>query len=411
MKLPKIILMIMYLAMVAFGIFLTGFFRIPAPMIFCIPLVFFWKESNSKFLYAREVVLLCLSVFLYDGVGLSSLNSAFATMTSIVLCALYFSFFVGNNKQRLNSSVWIFYGLLLLSALVMVANHYLPQVDNLRSMIMGEPVKQSPAGISATQFAYGYQVAAFVSFALISTFVFKRGLMLKLTVFLLCSGIVFLGMQRSAFVGFALTGVVFLTLYYRFKAVLLLISMVGICLLIYSVAGEDELQKTDNILTKNEHNDETSNRSDLAMENLRIYSEYPYGLIFYGKDWGDVIYRNYVFSRGITSHNAYLMFITYLGPFLGMGLLVGIYLPVVNIIWHTLRNIRAPGQPMLLCIIFSFISVSINALSHNAWLFSADGPTMFSFFSVIHCYRLQQQVVHVTEQHERKDLLKDLQYA
>jgi len=396
--------------MVAFGIFLTGFFRIPAPMIFCIPLIFFWKEPNAKFLYAREVVLLCLSVFLYDGVGLSSLNSAFATMTSIVLCALYFSFFVGDNKQRFNSSVWIFYGLLLLSALVMIANHYIPQVDNLRSMIMGEPVKQSPAGISATQFAYGYQVAAFVSFALISTFVFKRGLVLKLTVFLLCSGIVFLGMQRSAFVGFALTGVVFLTIYYRFKAVLLLSLMIGICLAIYSVAGEDELQKTENILTKNEHNDETSNRSDLAMENLRIYSEYPFGLIFYGKDWGDVIYRNYVFSRGITSHNAYLMFITYLGPFLGLGLLVGIYLPVVNIIWYTLRNIRAHGQPMLLCIIFSFISVSINALSHNAWLFSADGPTMFSFFSVIHCYRLQQ-VAHVTEQHERKDLVKDLQYA
>jgi len=410
MKLPKVILMILYLATVAFGIFLTGFFRIPAPLLFCVPLVFFWKELNSTFLYAREVVLLCFSVFLYDGVGLLSFNTAFATMTSIVLCALYFSYFVGDNKRRLNSSVWIFYGLLLLSAMVMVANHYIPQVDNLRSMVIGEPVKQSPAGISDTQFGYGYQVAAFVSFALISTFAFKRGLVLKMLVFMLCMVIVFLGMQRSAFIGFALTGVVFLLLYYRFKAVLLLVSMIGICLAIYFVAGKDELQKTDNILTKNEHNDESSNRSDLAMENLRIYAEYPYGLIFYGKDWTDVIYRNYVFSRGITSHNAYLMFITYLGPFLGLGLLVAIYFPVLNIIWHTLRNIRAPGQSMLLCMIFSFISVSINALSHNAWLFSADGPTLFSFFSVMHCYRLQQEA-RVTEQHEEEEWLKDLNYA
>jgi hypothetical protein len=122
----------------------------------------------------------------------------------------------------------------------------------------------------------------------------------------------------------------------------------------------------------------------LTAENLRIYSEYPLGLVFYGKTWGDVIYRNQVFSSGITSHNAYLMFMTYLGPFLGIGFLFVIYIGVFRIAYHALKEIKKRENALLVCLCFSFIAVSINAVAHNAWLLSADGPTLFLYFSILH---------------------------
>lgn len=369
---------------------MTELIRLPAPLLFCIPLAFFWTEKGSQFLYTRVVLLICISSFLYEVVGLSLFKSFFGTSLTVIFCGVYFSYFVGFNRSRFIQSVWIFYSLLLVSTLVMVANHYIPAVDQLRGVILGGPVFQSPAGLSITQFSYGYQLAAFVTFAVISTFVFKKSMLLKLLVFISCAVFVFLGMQRSAFISFALATSLFLILYYRFKALLLLGFMVALCLSIYMLGGKERIMGTDNIVNKNEHNDEASNRSSLAKENLRIYAQYPYGLIFYGKNWYDVIYRNYVFSAGITSHNAYLMFITYLGPFLGIGMLAGVYLPVKNIIMQVLSQMHEPGNPLILCLIFSFISVSINALSHNPWLFTAEGSTLFSFFSILHWHKLEQ---------------------
>jgi hypothetical protein len=391
MKLPKITLMILYLASLAYGIFLTDTFRLPAPLVFCIPLVFFYKEAESRFQYTREVAYLCIAIFLYEVVGLNTINSFFAMVITIIVCALYFSFYINGNARRFIWSVWIFYALLFISSIVMVANHWYPQINSLRAIVLGSPVLQSPAGLSPTQFGSGYQLAALAPFLLINAFVFKRNLFIKAVVFLICLIFVFLGLQRSAFVGFVVAVLLFLTLYYGFRAILLVGLMSLLCVFLISLSGQGKMIGTDNILNKNEHNDDASNRSDLARENLRIYAQYPFGLIFYGKDWGDVIYRNYVFSAGITSHNAYLMFITYLGPFLGLSLLAAIYLPLGKIVLKSLKGRHAPGQPLMLCLIFSFVSVSVNALSHNPWLFSADGPTIFSFFAILHCHQLQKK--------------------
>jgi uncharacterized membrane protein YhaH (DUF805 family) len=164
-----------------------------------------------------------------------------------------------------------------------------------------------------------------------------------------------------------------------------------ICGLAYIYVLKDNLDMTNNILVKNNHNDAAYNRSDLAGENLRIYAEYPYGLIFYGKNWGDVIYRDYVFSSGITSHNAYLIFFTYLGPFLGLGLLAAIYYRVGAAVMYVFRRLRDRENAMLACLCFSFIGVSVNALSHNPWLISADGPTVFLYFSILHLYQQRKE--------------------
>ena len=159
----------------------------------------------------------------------------------------------------------------------------------------------------------------------------------------------------------------------------------------YNFVLKENVDPRTNILAKNIDNDPDHNRTLLVAENLRIYADHPFGLIFYGKNWSDVIYRNQVFASGITSHNAYLMFITYLGPFLGLGLLIIIYIKVLRIGFNAIKEIRLKENALLICLCFSFLGISINALSHNAWLISADGPTLFLYFSILHFDKVKSE--------------------
>jgi hypothetical protein len=198
-------------------------------------------------------------------------------------------------------------------------------------------------------------------------------------------------MQRSVLVTFAFAITLFFIIYYRLKAVLIIGTVLFISLLFYNFVLINSIDASNNILTKNIDNKPEFNRTLLTTENLRIFADHPFGLIFYGKNWSDVIYRNQIFSSGITSHNAYLMFITYLGPFLGLGLLIVIYRKILNIGFNALKEIRLKENALLICLCFSFLAVSINSLSHNGWLISADGPTLFLYFSILHFDKVKSE--------------------
>ncbi|WP_432709913.1 hypothetical protein [Pedobacter sp.] len=365
---------------------MTELFRIPAPLIFCIPLIFLFREKGKlEFLYSRELVLFGIAIFLYNVVGLSELVVFFAYIICIGLCGFYFNYFVGTNLKRFTTTIFVFIALLTFSAIVMVFNpYYESEIDNLRTMLMGEPVLQSPSGIAVYQFNFGYQLAALVPFLLIITFVYKLPLFVKVLTLFICLLFIYLGMQRSVFVGFACSAFLFLLMYYNYKAIFITVFAACAAFIFYTYVLKDNLDTYNNIITKNENNMQEYNRSTLAAENLRIYSGYPYGLIFYGKDWSDVIYRNEVFSSGITSHNAYLMFLTYLGPFLGLGILIGLYHKIGKIIIDAFRNVRKKEYALMICLCCSFIAVSINSMSHNSWLVSANGPTIFLYFAILH---------------------------
>jgi hypothetical protein len=386
MKLIAVVFIVLYLYSLSFGVFMTNFFRIPTPLIFCLPLIFLFREKDGlEFLYKRELLLLGGAIFLYNAIGFSDYMVFMANTLCIGMCALYFNYFVGADKERFTISVYIFFALLTFSSIVMVLNpFYLSEINNLRSMLMGEPVVQSPSGIATYQFNFGYQLAALVPFLLIFTLVFDKALVIKIVSLLACLLFIYLGMQRSVFVGFVFSVFLFLILYYNYKAIFIVVFAVCAAFVFYTYILKDNTDSYNNILTKNEHNMEEYNRSTLAAENLRIYSDYPYGLIFYGKDWSDVTYRNEVFSSGITSHNAYLMFLTYVGPFLGLGILAGLYYKISKIIINAFRKVKKKKYALMICLCCSFIAVSINSLSHNSWLVSANGPTFFLYFAILH---------------------------
>ncbi|PST83255.1 hypothetical protein C7T94_11730 [Pedobacter yulinensis] len=385
--------MCLYLYAISLGVFMTDLFRLPAPLLFCLPLVFLFKcRERADGSYINEVMLLALGAFLFYAVGLADLTAFIANSLCMVLCAAYFYFFVGGEQPRLHRSIVVFFLLLGISGAVMVLNHlYGASVDSVREQVLGEEVMQSPSGLSTSQFVFGYQVAAFCTMLFVASVVYRQPVYLQLLAFAICIALLLLGMQRSAFIAFSIATVIFLVAYYRYKGVFAIGALVLACFLLYHFYLQFQLDGIENIITKNEHNDAASNRSSLSGENLRIYLDYPYGLVFYGKNWADVIYRNQVFSAGITSHNAYLMFFTYLGPFLGLGLLAMIYRRPVQIMLRVISAVREPENRLLVCLGFSFLATSINALSHNPWLISSDGPTLFLYFALLHTWSARQQ--------------------
>jgi len=391
-----------YLYTLVFGIFMTGIFRIPAPIVLGILLLPFIKAPVQHFAYYKECLFIIIALFLYYIVGMADYKAFFANVITILTCAFYFNHFVGLNKRRFNISVVIVFLLLSLSMLLMILDHTQQGIiDPLRSTMLGEPVKQSPSGIAATQFTFGYQIAAFTAFAFVATFTFRLHAIIKVIVFFACIVCLYLGMNRSAFISFAVAVVIFIFIYYKFKAVLLLAAATIICFLSYTYLLKDTLDSKNNILSKNEAKGANDfNRANMAEENLKICADYPFGLIFYGKTWEDVTYRNPLFTFGLTSHNAYLMFITYLGPFLGLGLLGAIYYRITRLSREIMQHVKLRSNAFMPALCFSFIAVSLNALSHNGWLMSADGPTLFLYFGIMQGAKIYAQQQNSTESSE-----------
>jgi hypothetical protein len=275
--------------------------------------------------------------------------------------------------------------------LVLVADHYNQDaIDPIRSRLLDDQVKQSPSGIAPTQFAFGYQVVAFTTFIFVASITYRLNMLFKLICFAICLLLLFFGMNRSAFVCFIATSAMFILITFRLKGFLLLSVVTLIVASIYQDIANTPPYDKNNILSKNQAKEaDEFNRSELAAENLKIIEDYPWGLIFYGKTWEEVVYRNPAFPSGLSSHNAYLMFITYVGPFFGIGILIMLY----SLVLKTGVQLAAGPlkyDPMLVALFGAFLALSLNAMSHTAWLLNADGPSIFFFFALMHTIKFQQ---------------------
>ena len=383
--------MLAFLYTIAFEIFVNNFFRVPAPLLFGAVLLFFVRKPIPNFSYQRELAVIIIALFLINIVSTFEYISFIARVITIVSCACYFNYFVGNSISRYKVSIVVFFCLLAISMIVLFFDHMNPSlVDPLREMALGDEILQSPSGIATTQFSFGYQLAAFCTFAAVAVISHQRSILLIIAVSCLCFVFLYLGMNRSAFLVFAFASSLFIIAYYKWKAILVLIVISLAILGFYTTVLKDNTSDKNNILAKNQAKEANDfNRGTMAIENLKILAEYPYGLMFYGKTWEEVTYRSPIFIGGISSHNAYLMFITYLGPFLGLGLLAIIYLPIFKLFWRNLTVIRLRRNALFTAILFSFMAVTLNAFSHTGWLLTVDGPTMFLYFALLHYDKLE----------------------
>lgn len=381
-----------YLYTLAFSIFMTALLRIPAPLIAGLLLLLFIKKPIQPIDYMKEIGFAAASIFLYYIVGMDDYTTFFANLISIVVCAFYFNYFVALSKRRLKITVLLFSIFLFISMVILLLDHNNPgQVDPIRSRMIGTAIEQSPAGLAITQFIFGYQVAAFT--AIVFVFVFLNSFSLRLIVrplvVVICMVLVYYGMNRSAFVSFGFVVILFLFVRYRAKA-LLFISVAALAgVFLYQAALRANMDNKKNILAKTEAKEGVEvNRAQLAEANLRIFADYPYGLMFYGKNWEEVTYRNPDFPFGLSSHNAYLMFVTYLGPFVGLALLIALYYRMIKIFIAAFREVHLKKNILLVTLLFAFIGVSVNAVFHNAWIITADGPSLFLYFATMQAAKI-----------------------
>ena len=387
--------MFMYLYTLTFHVFMTSVIRIPAPISFALPLIFFFREvKDTRFYYLREIfIFLIASIFLYL-FAQENIKNFFVNMIICSGCALYFNYFVGNNLSRMKQSIWVFFSLLLVSSIIMLLNHvYTVEILMLRTALVGEVVKQTPSGITPWIFSYGYQIAALATFAVIAACTFKKPFIVQAVVFAAMMICIFYGMNRSALVAFSGAVCIFWLSYYRFKAVLLFSALFALAVFFQSSLSELSTGRKQNILAKNEMN-ANEHRSSLMVENLKIIADYPFGVAFYGKTWYDVAKHNPAFKIGeegfITSHNAYLMFITYLGIALG-GLFIWLmFKKVALIFFKTLWQVRKPENALKTALCFSLAAVCLNSFFHNEWILAGSGPTLFLYFGILQLDRIEK---------------------
>lgn len=389
-KIIFFVLFFMFIYVTTFNIFLTGLFRVPAPMVFLAPLLLFYRNRTVRFQYSYQLLLFFIAAMLYMLIAQEEIASFFAFLINLCCVVLFFNYILAHNKQRLIGAIAVFYCLLFFSGIIMLIDHRI-NITQFRAILSAGNILQSPSGISDTIFSFGYQMAALTSFILACTIMFKSNWFVNITLLLVAICFIFFGMQRSVLVAFSVSGFLLLLFYYKSKSILFFLAIVGLLFVGQGYVGQFSEDKNQlNILSKNVKNSSRGEmRGSLMSENIKVISNYPFGLLFYNKSWNDVVKHNYVYKSGphvITSHNAYLMFITYLGPVLAISLLILLYHRLSQIIWHSLKYIHLRENIILASLSCSFISVSVNSFFHNEWLLAGNGPTLFLYFCILQLY-------------------------
>ncbi|MEJ6981364.1 O-antigen ligase family protein [Pedobacter sp. P351] len=377
---------------------MNSFIRLPAPLVFTMPLIFLFNKQqenifSQRFYYTKEMFVFLMGAILLFLIALQSIKSFLVVLIIVGCCIMYFNYFIGKDIKKLTLSIWMFYALLLLSSVIMLLDHLNPvQITALRSMLLGEVAKQTPSGIAPYIFTFGYQLSALVSFAVISAICFRKHILIIVIVFGLSLVLILYGMNRSVLVTFSLSVGLFWILYYRFKALLFVGILICFGLLFRSSIEDLSTGRKENILAKNEKNAD-EHRESLMIENFKIIADNPFGLAFYGKSWTDVAKRNPAFRLGfegiVTSHNAYLMFITYLGIVVGGLFLWLFYQKIASIFWRALLHIRKRENALMISLCFSFLAISLNSFFHNEWLLAGSGPTIFLYFCIMQLSKIQ----------------------
>lgn len=395
------VLLLLFIYVTTFNIFITGIFKVPAPLIFLVPLLLFDKIKGTRFEYGYQLLVFFIAAVLYKLIGEADIPGFFAVLITVLCFAVFFNYVIANSLQRITIAIAIFYSLLMLSGLLMFIDHQY-SITRLRSLLVASDVLQGPSGIATTIFAFGYQMAALTAFLFSAVILFKKNWLFSLSVMVLALSFIFFGMQRSVLIAFGFVAVMLIVFYYRAKSIVVFCALIAIFLVGQNYIGQFSAdKKQQNIFNKNEtQSGRNEMRGDLMSENIAVITDYPFGLLFYGKNWNDVVQHNFVYKNGtsvITSHNAYLMFITYLGPLLGMVLLVLLYLKVGKVIGGAFRQIRRKENALLISLSCSFIAISINSFFHNEWLLDGSGPTLFLYFSILQMAKISAQkalVVH-----------------
>jgi len=285
-----------------------------------------------------------------------------------------------------------FYVVLVASSGLLFLSYAVPAFGlGLRVVLFGEGALERPypAGLSQLVHVYGYQVAALcgVTIALLARDLLAWPVpalrVAALTVH--ASMTVLLGMQRSAILGIAAAAAVIIT-HLRVRRLVYwgtIFTLVAALVILLFPASE-LLDAT--VIGKDRQDTSKSMRWALQTETIEIILEHPWGLILEQREWGPDLFKwgGALSGTGLSGHNAYLMTLAYLG--LPALILIGLVLwnGISAVISSGFGRLDGPGGPWPAAMVAAMIATMINALFHNASLFSAEGSTIFAYVAVCH---------------------------
>lgn len=254
----------------------------------------------------------------------------------------------------------------------------------------GDLLMAYPTGLTFGHFAMGYQLSVGMILALLLVPVEKGAWKFCwLVTSLLLAVAVILSGQRSVIPAIAVALGIFLMHGRRLRVAILLILLAGLGFLL--TQGMDTTASSApgleaQLMSKKIEKDDYSTRLGWQVAALRIITKNPFGNIFGELDWEKEAGEHgadFEIYEGQTKavHNAYLGNALEYG-WIGLALvLMTIWLIVRNLLWRVLDRAysRCQSQPYALICVLALVSAMVQALFHNANLFTWEPSTWIIF--------------------------------
>jgi len=379
--------------------FVTANVRVPIPPLLATSLLFLTPNSGKWSLGALiqppRWAYPLMAIFAFGALKEPAANALFLLILLTTIIVFRVRAADAASYGRLCKA---FYGVLMASSFVLFFSYAFPALGlGLRVFLFGAGVLERPypAGFSQLVHIYGYQVAALGGIAL----AMSTGIMIRegratlrgFLVFAHAAAVLLLGMQRSAVLG-VIVAFLLLVRRYRPGAILRYAGALIVAGLLVVLLGPGLSLLEDTIIGKEQQDTKRSMRFELQVETLEIIKAHPWGLIIEGREWDQGLFRwGGVLSRsGLSGHNAYLMAIAFMGvP--AIGLLLAVLVPVIRVaLVEALPDMNSPAGYWPPAMALALVALLVNAVLHNASLFSGQGATIFAYVAVWHWHDLQE---------------------
>jgi len=358
------------------------------------------RESGGK------IFLLLVACWSYDYIfSRVYLQLPFLDMQLLEIIGIYLAtkYFIGYNAQRAAWATRVLSIVFLVSMLWFVSESLFKELSEVRITIYQSYLQKVndhtllgtasyANGLSPLLFLFGYQIAASLPLNVVAIFFEKnRAWKMFYVVGSVASlfAMIFAG-ERSVLIATTVSISIFL---YKRKgvklaAVLMLLSLTTM----FMVSMHESKRHTFERLWQKEERIEAVERLKLQMIGVITIVNNPMGLAYEGKRWSDeaasygVDFRKFN-NEEIAVHNSYLGRIIYYGWPFGFLIICVMFILVKNIIAVLSfslyeKDSQAISQAQIIA--YALISVLIQALFHNASIFTFNGPSvtvMFLFLS------------------------------
>ena len=362
------------------GIFIPISPHLPLPILFFLPFGRYFIKRATLLAFIRQLIspwfLAVVSFFvLYRvlGDGIANLPYVISMVLLVALLTIFIRYY------DCNKFGWLFLIAILISSIFFILRVRDNELANkIYNSIWGIARSPVSTGFTATLFDYGYQLAAIfpVCITLCIGHYDKKIRFLGFIAFVFISYCIGVSGQRSAAIG-AISSSMLLLLFLRGKKKIYLILLLLILFsLLFFVPGIG----ANYLIIKVQSYSDYEWRSSLQIRAIDTILDYPLGLFLSNTKWAKIA-KDLIGVENISAHNAYLVHVLNMGWLAAIWIAFTLGLSLLKF-FRKLQISFANGEKyyyMRLGLTLGFVSVLLNALFHNASLFTLESSTIILY--------------------------------